>query len=80
MTPSYGYAAKEVIGKPISILIPLGHADEVPGILERVKRGETIHHYETERKRKDGVVINVSMSISPVKNQEGTIVGGSKRL
>ncbi|MBI2842011.1 MAG: PAS domain S-box protein, partial [Armatimonadetes bacterium] len=73
----YGYPAREVLGKPISILIPLGHTDEVPGILERIKRGESIHHYETVRQRKDGGIINVSVSISPVKDKQGELIGAS---
>jgi len=73
----YGFPAQEVIGKPISILIPPGHVDEVPAILERIKRGESIHHYETVRRRKDGQLIHVSVSISPVKNEAGQIVGAS---
>jgi len=73
----YGFSGSEVVGKPISILIPPGHTDEVPGILERISRGESIHHYETVRMRKDGYVIHVSVSISPVKDREGRIVGAS---
>ncbi len=73
----YGYAAAEVIGRPISILIPAGHTDEVPAILERIKRGESIHHYETTRRRKDGQIIHISVSISPVKDRRGQIIGAS---
>jgi len=73
----YGYPAKEVLGKPVSILIPSGQADEVPQILKRVRRGESIHHYETMRKRKDGEAIYVSVSISPIKNQRGKVIGAS---
>ncbi len=73
----YGFSADEVVGRPISILIPPGHVDEVPDILERIKRGEGIHHYETVRMRKDGQVIHVSVSISPVKNKQGQIIGAS---
>ncbi len=73
----YGFLAEEVVGKPISILIPPGYTDEVPGILERIKRGESIHHYETVRRRKDGQIIHVSVSISPVKDKHGQIIGAS---
>jgi len=73
----YGYLADEVLGKPISLLIPPGHADEFPEILERINRGEDIHHYETVRRRKDGEVINVSVSISPIKDKRGRITGAS---
>ena len=73
----YGYSAKEVLGKPISILIPPGQTDEVPALLERIKRGESIHHYETVRQRKDGRLIHVSLSISPIKDKDGQIIGAS---
>jgi PAS domain S-box-containing protein len=73
----YGFPAQEVINKPISILIPPGHTDEEPGILERIKREESIHYYETIRIRKDGQLIHVSVSISPVKDMHGQIVGAS---
>lgn len=73
----YGFPSEEVLGKPISILIPPGYNDDVPEILERIKRGEGIHHYETVRKRKDGQIIHVSVSISPVKDKAGRIIGAS---
>ena len=73
----YGFSAEEVIGKPISILVPPGYTDEVPDILERIKQGEGIHHYETVRRRKDGQIIHVSVSISPIKDKEGRIIGAS---
>ncbi len=73
----YGFPAREMLGKPISILIPPGQKDEVPEILERIKRGESIHHYETARRRKDGQIIQVSISISPIKDKEGRIIGAS---
>ncbi|HWQ18643.1 MAG TPA: PAS domain S-box protein [Methanotrichaceae archaeon] len=73
----YGFLASEVIGKPISILIPPGYTDEVPSILERINHGESIHHYETVRRRKDGQTIHVSVSISPIKDKQGQIIGAS---
>ncbi len=73
----YGFSAREAIGRPISLLTPPGYADEVPGILERIQQGESIRHYETVRRRKDGQIINVSVSISPVKDKKGRIVGAS---
>jgi two-component system, cell cycle sensor histidine kinase and response regulator CckA len=73
----YGYAATEVIGQPISILVPGEQRDEVPQIMERLKRDERIQHYETVRVRKGGQRINVSVTISPVKDAEGTIIGAS---
>jgi two-component system, chemotaxis family, CheB/CheR fusion protein len=74
----FGYRADEVIGKPITILIPLDRLDEETGILDRIGRGEHIDHYETLRRRKDGSLIEISLTISPVKDAEGRIVGASK--
>ncbi|MGA2480971.1 MAG: PAS domain S-box protein, partial [Spirochaetia bacterium] len=71
----YGYAAAEVLGKPVSILVPAGQPDEVPGLLERLKKGEGIHHYETVRQRKDGKLIHVSLSISLIKEGSGKATG-----
>jgi PAS domain S-box-containing protein len=73
----YGYTAEDVVGRPISILIPEDRADELPAILSRLARGERIDHYLTKRRRKDGVVIDVSVTISPVQDTSGTIIGAS---
>ena len=73
----YGYTAQEVIGKSISILIPLDAHNELPGILERIGKGERVEHYETVRVRKDGTRIEVSLTVSPVLNDAGLIVGAS---
>src|SRR6266849_6182888 len=73
----FGYSAEEVKGRPISILIPPEHSDEVPRILERVKRGERVEHYETVRRGKDGTLISVSMTISPTRAETGKITGAS---
>jgi PAS domain S-box-containing protein len=73
----YGYPADEVKGRPISILMPPDRADEMPQILERIRRGERIRHYETVRVTKDGREINVSLTISPIKGAAGTIIGAS---
>jgi PAS domain S-box-containing protein len=73
----YGYNAEEVIGKPISLLIPTDHPDELPGIMARLKRGERLGHFETVRVRKDGKLVEVVVSISPLKNASGEIVGAS---
>ena len=73
----YGYTAAEVVGRPISILIPPGRPDELPSIMERLARGERIEHYETIRRRKDGTLLDVSVSISPVRNIRGDIVGAA---
>jgi PAS domain S-box-containing protein len=74
----FGYAAEEVIGKPVTLLIPDNHLDEEPGILARLRRGERIDHYETVRRRKDGALIDVSLTVSPIKDAAGRIVGASK--
>jgi PAS domain S-box-containing protein len=74
----FGYAPDEVIGKPIRILIPSDRDDEEPSILERLRKGQRIEHYETVRRRKDGDLIDISLSVSPLANAAGTIVGASK--
>lgn len=73
----YGYSAEEAIGKHISILIPPEHAGDIGHILERVGNGDLIRHYETTRIRKDGSKILVSITISPVKDADGRIMGAS---
>jgi PAS domain S-box-containing protein len=73
----YGYRAHEVVGKPISILAPPDRADEVPKILETLRRGESVTHYETVRRRKDGTLIDVSLTISPLRDGTGKVVGAS---
>ncbi len=74
----FGYAAEEVIGQPVTILIPADRLDEEPGIIARLRRGERIDHYETVRRRKDGSLIDISLTVSPVKDGTGRIVGASK--
>jgi len=73
----YGYLAYEVIGRPISILVPPDRTDELATILETISRGEVIKHYETKRVRKDGQMINVSLTVSPIKNADGILTGAS---
>lgn len=73
----YGYTPEEAIGRPISIIFPPDHADELTEILERVMRGERVEHFETERVRKDGQRLDVSLTVSPIKNAEGEIIGSS---
>ena len=73
----YGYRAEEVIGKPIAVLAPKDRLQEIPRILERIRRGERIEHYETVRVTKDGRHLDVSISISPLHNATGQIVGAS---
>lgn len=73
----YGFTEAEAIGQSISILSLPGHENEVPEILDRIKQGERIVHFETMRRRKDGRDIYVSLSVSPIQNAEGQIVGAS---
>jgi PAS domain S-box-containing protein len=74
----FGYTAAEAVGKPITILIPPDRLSEETVILSRLRRGERIEHYETIRMRKDGVHLDVSLVVSPVKDATGRIVGASK--
>jgi PAS domain S-box-containing protein len=74
----FGYTAEEAIGRPITIVIPQDRHSEEVEILTRIRRGERIDHFETVRQRKHGSLIVVSLTVSPVKNAEGKIVGASK--
>lgn len=74
----YGYTADEIVGKPLSLLVPPDHPDEVPTMMEQVGHGEYIEHFETVRVRKDGTHLDVSLSISPIRDSEGKIIGASK--
>ena len=74
----FGYTADEVIGKPVTILIPPGHEDEEPTILARLRAGDRIEHYETIRVRKDGRMIDISLTVSPIRGPNGQVVGASK--
>ncbi len=74
----FGYTAEEAIGQTITIIIPEDRRDEERDILTRIGRGEHIDHFETIRRRKDGSLVPVSLTISPVKNVDGRILGASK--
>jgi len=74
----FGYTAQEVIGKPVSLIIPPEHPDEEPTILKRIIAGERVEHYETVRVRKDGQLIDVSLTVSPIRGANGEIIGASK--
>ena len=73
----FGYTAEEAVGRPVTILIPIDRHNEEPMILERVRRGERVH-YETIRQRKDGSLVDISLTVSPIKNEKGEIVAASK--
>jgi two-component system, chemotaxis family, CheB/CheR fusion protein len=74
----FGYTRQEAIGQPVTLLIPPSRIDEEPLILERIRRGEHIDHYESVRRRKDGGLLDVSLTISPIIDAQGQIVGASK--
>jgi PAS domain S-box-containing protein len=73
----YGYRAEEIVGQPISLLTPPDRPDEVRSILERLQLGEPIHHFETLRLAKDGTLIDVSLTVSPIKDAAGLVTGAS---
>jgi PAS domain S-box-containing protein len=73
----YGYSAEEVINRPISILVPPDRPEEIPGILSRLKRGERIEQFESKRVKKNGEVIDIALTISPIIDAEGAITGAA---
>lgn len=74
----FGYTADEAIGRSVTMLIPPDHADEEPMILARIRLGERVEHYETTRRRKDGSLVDVSLTVSPIRDGRGQVVGASK--
>jgi len=74
----FGYTAAEAIGQPISILIPPDRVDEAAAILDRIRRGEQVPHFETVRRRKDGSLRDISLTVSPLRNAAGKVIGASK--
>lgn len=74
----FGYRAEEVIGKSILILIPQDRQHEEPQIIAKLSAGERIEHYETIRRRKDGTLIDISLTVSPIRDAQGRVVGASK--
>jgi two-component system, LuxR family, sensor kinase FixL len=73
----YGYAASEIVGRKVDILIPPGAPNELPEILDRIRRGERVDHYETVRRARDGTLLDVSLTVSPIFDSGGQIVGAS---
>ena len=74
----FGYSAEEAVGQSVTILVPPDRLQEEPDILSRLRRGERVDHFETIRRRKDGALRDISLTISPVRNEHGRIVGASK--
>jgi PAS domain S-box-containing protein len=74
----FGYSAQEAVGRPVDIIVPRDRRAEIHNILDRVSRGERIEQYETSRVRKDGRVLDVSISVSPIRSASGEIIGASK--
>jgi PAS domain S-box-containing protein len=74
----FGYTADEVIGKPVTILIPPDHLDEEPAILANIRSGHRVEHYETVRVRKDGSRVDISLTVSPIRDANDKIIGASK--
>jgi PAS domain S-box-containing protein len=74
----FGYTSQEAVGKPVTMLIPTDRHEEEPRILERIRRGERIDHYETVRQRKDGSFFDISLTVSPIRDFRGNIIGASK--
>ena len=74
----FGYTPEEAIGRHITLVIPADRLDEEPGIIDRISRGERVDHFETKRQHKDGSLIDVSLTVSPVRDRHGEVVGASK--
>jgi len=75
---TFGYSAHEAIGQPITIIIPLDLRDEEAEIIRRLKNGQRIRHFETERVTKTGKRLNVSLTVSPIRDSQGKVIGASK--
>ena len=73
----YGYSAQEIVGQPVTLVLPPDRHSEFTAIMEHIRRGERVDHYETTRVRKDGRLLTVSVTVSPIKNSSGTIIGAS---
>jgi PAS domain S-box-containing protein len=76
-THLFGYEADEIVGKSITTLLPDDRLHEEPGIIKRIRRGERVDHYETVRRRKDGSLVEISLTVSPIRNAEGQVIGAS---
>jgi PAS domain S-box-containing protein len=74
----FGYSATEAVGRHVAMLAPPDRADEMPSILSRIRRGERVDHFDTVRRAKDGRLIPISLTVSPIKDEDGNIIGASK--
>ncbi len=74
----YGYTAQEAVGQPVTMLFPPERLDEEITIQQRIRRGESVDHYETVRRRKNGSLFDVSLTVSPIRDDQGRVVGASK--
>lgn len=74
----FGYSAEETVGRPVTLLIPTDRLEEETSILGRIRKGERVDHYETVRRRKDGTLVHVSLTVSPIIDARGNILGASK--
>jgi PAS domain S-box-containing protein len=74
----FGYEPDEIIGKPVTLLIPAHREGEELELLGRLRHGKQVDHYRTERRRKDGKIVEVSLTLSPLKDSAGTTIGASK--
>jgi PAS domain S-box-containing protein len=73
----YGYSSAEIIGKPADFLTPADRTTEIKAVLEQIKASQHVEHLETKRVRKDGTVFPVSLTVSPIRDAEGTVIGTS---
>ena len=74
----FGYTASEMVGRPIDVIAAPSHRKDMAQFLARIRRGERVEHYETERRRKDGRIVHISLTVSPIRDEKGRIVGASK--
>jgi PAS domain S-box-containing protein len=74
----YGYTSAEIVGKPVSVLMPPEKEDDFPFIMSQLQQGHKVEHYETRRKTKEGKVLDVSITVSPIRDSQGMIIGASK--